>query len=123
MLLLLLLFDVSVVCMVRVALRSRLCRSCAASDLSTSNAPIAAPNSDELLRPGSGGTRVGMLYSNEGYLVWYPGTITRGIAALSRARKPDLSYSISFDGELKVCGPYKLSCNSLRLLEDASDDI
>jgi len=85
--------------------------------------PIAAPNSDDLLSTYSVGTRVEMLYSDGGYLVWYPGTITRGIAALSRARKPDLSYSVSFDGELKVCGPYKLSCNSLRLLEDAPDGI
>jgi len=84
--------------------------------------PPAAPDSDDMLSTYRVGTRVEMLYSEGGHLVWYPGTITRSTATLSRARKPDLSYSISFDGELKVCGPYKLSCNSLRHLEDASDD-
>ena len=87
-------------------------------------APLAAaPNSDDLVATFSVDTRVEMLYSVDGSLVWYPGTITRGVATLSRASKPDLSYSIRFDGDPRVYGPYKLSCNSLRLLGDASDDI
>jgi len=83
--------------------------------------PATAPNSDDLLEAYAVGTRVEMLYNEQGALVWYTGTITRGVATLSRMRKPDLSYSISFDGETRVQGPYKLSCNSLRLLEDAPD--
>ena len=85
--------------------------------------PAAAPNSDDLLTSYAVGTRVEMLYSEEGVLAWYRGTITRCSAALSRDRKPDLSFSLLFDGDNRTYGPYKLSCNSLRLMEDAPEDI
>jgi hypothetical protein len=84
--------------------------------------PPAAPSSDDLVSDYAVGTHVEMLYSEGGALVWYPGVITRCSAALSRERQPDLSFSIRFDGEDRTYGPYKLSCNSLRHLEDASED-
>ena len=81
--------------------------------------PSALPEAIDLLATYSVGTAVEMLYDEDGSLKWYAGTITRCKSARSRDLKPDLSYSIRFDDNSKIYGPYKLSCNSLRLLEDA----
>ena len=85
--------------------------------------PVDAPNSDDFLALYPTGARVEMLYDEKGHLLWYPGIIVRSRAALSRDRKPDLAFSIRFDGEDKTYGTFKLSCNSLRLLEDAPTDV
>jgi hypothetical protein len=84
--------------------------------------PPAAPSADALLTEYTVGSRVEMLY-DEGTLVWYAGTLTRVRATLSRSRAPDISYSIRFDDSAKIYGPYKLSRNSLRHLEDALGDV
>ena len=90
--------------------------------LSTGVGSIASPETTDLLGTYAVGTAVEMLYNEDGSLVWYTGTITRCKAARSRDLKPDLSYSIRLHGYPNVYGPYKLSCNSLRLLEDAPTD-
>ena len=81
--------------------------------------PSALPETVDLLATYPVGTAVEMLYDEDGSLKWYAGKITRCKSARSRDLKPDLSYSIRFDGYPNTYGPYKLSCNSLRLVEDA----
>ena len=83
--------------------------------------PTVAPSSDDLLSAYAVGTHVDMLYDTSNGLQWYDGVITRVSSALSRDRKPDISYSIRFTNDPKIYGPYKLSCNSLRISEDAPE--